>query len=234
MQKRMLAVFVLMTMVSVCNASEMLSRIAAMLASAPNATRQIDPADDPKPAELKRRGIDRQFRVEIESPKASLLVWVLDPRDEVGNIVTPEATVFMLHGIMASKSQMLSPARVLLKEKCRVILVDSRGHGRSTGQYLTYGVQESKDLSKILDVLTAKGLIKGNVGVFGRSYGAATAIQWAGREPPRAGGGHLRSFQFAAKSRDELCSEIPALFQVVSDGIKRPVAYFRSCQAGRL
>ncbi len=171
------------TIVSVANADDVFTKLADMMALAPNATRLIDPKDDPKPAELKQKEIDHQFRIEVGPPQASLLVWILDPRDKAGQAIPPQATVFMLHGIMSRMNGMLSQAKKFRREGCRVVLVDSRGHGRSTGQYLTYGVQESKDLSQVLDFLAEKGLIAGNVGVFGMSYGAGTAIEWAGQEP---------------------------------------------------
>jgi pimeloyl-ACP methyl ester carboxylesterase len=62
----------------------------------------------------------------------------------------------------------------------RAVLVDLRGHGRSTGDWLSYGVVESRDLAQTLDALEARGLRVGSVGVMGLSYGAAIAIQWAG------------------------------------------------------
>jgi hypothetical protein len=60
------------------------------------------------------------------------------------------------------------------------VLVDLRGQGCSTGQHLTYGVVERRDLSQLLDQLLARGLVTPPFGVFGASYGAATALQLAG------------------------------------------------------
>jgi dipeptidyl aminopeptidase/acylaminoacyl peptidase len=74
-------------------------------------------------------------------------------------------------------------ANILAKAGFRAILVDLRGHGRSTGDSLTYGVVESRDLTQVLSALAARGLVAGGLGVMGISYGAATAIEWAAKDP---------------------------------------------------
>jgi pimeloyl-ACP methyl ester carboxylesterase len=89
--------------------------------------------------------------------------------------------VFLLHGIRSHKESLVEVAEHLARGGYRAVLVDSRGQGRSTGEWLTYGVQESRDLSQLLDALHVPGSMP--VGVMGASYGAATAIEWAGREP---------------------------------------------------
>ncbi len=73
--------------------------------------------------------------------------------------------------------------KMLADRGFRAVLVDLRGHGRSSGDWLTYGVQESRDLSQVLDALTEGGLLSGRVGVYGTSYGGATALMLAGRDP---------------------------------------------------
>jgi pimeloyl-ACP methyl ester carboxylesterase len=65
----------------------------------------------------------------------------------------------------------------------RAVLVDLRGHGRSTGDVLSYGVFDAHDLAVVLDALESRGERVGRVGVLGVSYGAATAIEWAGADP---------------------------------------------------
>ena len=61
----------------------------------------------------------------------------------------------------------------------RAVLVDLRGRGRSTGKYMTFGLQEAKDLSQVIDALAEKGLLAGGLGVYGISYGATTSIHLA-------------------------------------------------------
>jgi pimeloyl-ACP methyl ester carboxylesterase len=117
-----------------------------------------------------------EWLVPVGPPSALLSVAIVEPP-------TACATVFVLHGIRDSKATMGGWAAMLIAQAYRAVLVDSRGHGRSTGRVLTYGVQEALDLMLVLDALVARGSALGPVGVMGHSYGAATALQWAGRDP---------------------------------------------------
>jgi pimeloyl-ACP methyl ester carboxylesterase len=96
-----------------------------------------------------------------------------------------KGTVFVLHGIEDDKE--MAPyvlyREMLVQAGYRAIQVDLRGHGRSTGDWITYGVVESQDLKQVLDELERRGLVAGDVGVIGLSYGGAIAIQWAAKDP---------------------------------------------------
>jgi pimeloyl-ACP methyl ester carboxylesterase len=97
----------------------------------------------------------------------------------------PRATVFMLNGL---GDRMESPSYefyslLIASEGYRVVMLDLRGHGRSTGDHITYGFRESRDLVQILDALQRQGMICGPVGVVGISYGGAMAICWAAIDP---------------------------------------------------
>jgi pimeloyl-ACP methyl ester carboxylesterase len=147
---------------------------AAAIVYAPNAGHPPDPAADPPPPPSARA-----HRVDAGPPHASLALLILDPPGGA----QPAATVFVLHGIRDRKESMLGWARGLASEGYRAVLVDGRGHGRSSGELLTYGVQEARDLTQVLDALSRDGLVAGRVAAMGVSYGAATAIEWAGVEP---------------------------------------------------
>jgi alpha-beta hydrolase superfamily lysophospholipase len=136
---------------------------AHAIVDAPNAAA----ATLPPPADGERR-ID----VGPQAP-ATLAVRVENPR------LPPRATIFVLHGVRDRKESMEHWGERLTTAGYRAVLVDSRGHGHSTGRWLTYGVLESRDLSQLVDQLG----IDGPIGVMGISYGGATAIEWAGREP---------------------------------------------------
>jgi pimeloyl-ACP methyl ester carboxylesterase len=117
-----------------------------------------------------------EIRIDVGPPPAVISLAVVD-------VASPKGIVFVLHGIRQPKESLLGWAEWLARVGYRALLVDSRGHGRSTGDSLTYGVQESLDLTQVLDALHARQIATGDVGVMGHSYGAATAIQWAGRDP---------------------------------------------------
>jgi pimeloyl-ACP methyl ester carboxylesterase len=114
--------------------------------------------------------------VTVGPPTATLSLEIVDSK------VAPRGTVFLLHGIRADRSQVRGWAGMLADAGFRAVLVDLRGHGRSTGDWLSYGVVESRDLAQALDALAERGLVAGHVGVMGFSYGASTAIEWAGQD----------------------------------------------------
>lgn len=154
-----------------------LEMAALSISASPNAGRVIDPTADPSADQLRQLGVTRQLRVDVQ-PTASLSVWIIDPPNR-----PPRHTIFVLHGIRSKKTDMLSTGKNLTAAGHRVVLVDSRGHGLSTGDWLGYGSLEARDLQQAIDDLDRQGLLTGNLGVYGTSYGGATAIVLAGRDP---------------------------------------------------
>jgi dipeptidyl aminopeptidase/acylaminoacyl peptidase len=64
----------------------------------------------------------------------------------------------------------------------RAVLVDLRGHGESSGRFLTYGAADVGDISAVLDALSARSAL-GCAGVYGFSYGAAVAVELGAHDP---------------------------------------------------
>jgi len=95
----------------------------------------------------------------------------------------PRGTVVLLHGYGLSQFSMAPWALRLGQEGWRCMLVDLRGHGKSSGKRIYYGVQEVHDLSQLLDELAKDGRLKEPVVAFGESYGAALALRWKTVEP---------------------------------------------------
>src|SRR5437773_11434772 len=91
---------------------------------------------------------------------------------------SPRGTVLLLHGYGEAQFAMAPWALRLAEEGWRCVLVDLRGHGKSTGQRIYFGVQEARDLSQLLDALARDGQLARPVAAMGESYGAALALRW--------------------------------------------------------
>ena len=118
------------------------------------------------------RGTERyQFNFNVKMPESN--AWTTHPR----------GTVFLLHGYGLAEFSMVPWAFRLAQDGWRCVLVDLRGHGRSTGKWIYYGLTETKDMSQLLDGLTNEFQISQPVAVIGDSYGAALALRWKTTEP---------------------------------------------------
>jgi len=91
-------------------------------------------------------------------------------------------SIMLIHGYRVRKEFMTPWAFVLANAGYRVILVDLRGHGESTGRIFSGGKYETADLMQVLDDLMAKGMCDGRVGVLGYSFGADLALNWAAHD----------------------------------------------------
>lgn len=82
----------------------------------------------------------------------------------------------LLHGIGAAKEQWYNLTKTLNAHSFDVFIYDSRAHGKSGGEYATYGFYEKQDVSDILDELTER-FHPPKFGIWGNSYGAAVTLQ---------------------------------------------------------
>ena len=144
---------------------------------APNFGKKADSLREVSSEQLQAWGINQQIQVTVGPPSARLSVWVMEPSRQPAR-----GTVLVLHGIRDSKASMRGMGRDLADGGYRSVLIDLRGHGSSSGDWLTYGVVDSQDLTEVLDALDRQNLLTKPVGAFGCSYGASTAIQLAGRD----------------------------------------------------
>jgi pimeloyl-ACP methyl ester carboxylesterase len=132
--------------------------------------RVVEPADyhlEVLATSFEDRGQQRyryEFRTRLPEPNA----WTAAPR----------GTVFLLHGYGLAEFAMAPWAFRLAQDGWRCVLVDLRGHGKSTGKMIYYGTVEAKDLSQLLDQLSRRGQAASPVAVLGDSYGAALALRW--------------------------------------------------------
>jgi pimeloyl-ACP methyl ester carboxylesterase len=159
-----------------CGCAQFLS---AVMVSAPNRLNLFTTNAKLSPPARQMLGIDQELRVKVGPPEADLSVSIIEPKGDV----PPSGTILVLHGIWSSSFWMQGTAHDLADSGFRAVLVDLRGQGRSTGEWLTFGQQESRDLSQVIDELERRRLVAGRLGVYGISYGAATSIQLAGLDP---------------------------------------------------
>jgi pimeloyl-ACP methyl ester carboxylesterase len=162
-----------------CTSAGCTTLLPSMMINAPNSIKPLVGTIHALPAAQRVLGIDEHFRVDVGPPDASLAVTIIDPA--AGENI--RGTIFVLHGVGAKSFYMLGTGRELASAGYRAVLVDLRGHGGSSGRWLTYGVRESKDLGQVLAELDRRGLIEGEVGIFGISYGATTGLLFAAAEP---------------------------------------------------
>lgn len=89
---------------------------------------------------------------------------------------SPKANLILLHGIGSCKEAYLGLAPRLTEMGYNLLLVDLRAHGKSQGEFTTFGAHEKYDVQKMLDWLDRQtdGL---PTGVYGNSMGAAIALQ---------------------------------------------------------
>jgi pimeloyl-ACP methyl ester carboxylesterase len=110
--------------------------------------------------------------------------WTLPARTnaETAGVVAAKGTVILLHGYRDAKENIAHWALCLAEAGYRCVLVDLRGHGRSTGEMIGYGAFEVADLAKVIDELQKRGLASGKVGMLGVSYGASMSLLLAARD----------------------------------------------------
>ncbi|MCC6897394.1 MAG: alpha/beta fold hydrolase [Polyangiaceae bacterium] len=180
--------------------------VAWAVAHAPNGS-SAAAADDPCPPEL-----GSATSATLSVGRTALSSWIAEPTGPA------RGTVVLLHGVRLDKRSMLPSALSHLNAGYRVVLLDLRGHGRSGGGYLTYGVDDARDVSAVLDGLEARGIRLGPVGVHGFSYGAATALELSARDPRVRAVVAVSSFSsLRSVTRDYVRWQLPALAPAVPD-----------------
>lgn len=89
--------------------------------------------------------------------------------------------VIYLHGNSSSRLEALN-CKFLLTGNITLVSIDFPGCGLSGGDYISLGWYEQYDLANLVDYLREERRV-GNIGIWGRSMGAATAILYASSNP---------------------------------------------------
>lgn len=96
------------------------------------------------------------------------LLKTLDPK--------PKGTIISVHGIGGYKEMALNLGQFLTQNGFNMLVFDQRAHGKSGGQYCTFGYYEKLDISKYIDTLQ-KLMPDQHIGIYGASLGGAVALQ---------------------------------------------------------
>lgn len=155
--------------------------VTTVMINAPNHGKHIDQSPGLTQGP-KFWGVDHQLHVAVGPPQAVLRAWVFEPVEVGGMKPKPRGTVLVVHGWRNDMLGILSIGKSFAKAGYRSVMVDLRGHGQSSGQYITYGVQESRDLSQLIDALQTHNLLQKPLGVWGISMGATTSIKLAAQD----------------------------------------------------
>ena len=95
-----------------------------------------------------------------------------DPRERPMDIMP---CVIYLHANASSRIEGLHVRRFLLKRNINLCVFDFQGSGLSEGEYISLGYNEKHQVKNIVDFVEKYPGV-GNIGLWGRSMGAATAL----------------------------------------------------------
>ena len=110
-----------------------------------------------------------------------------DPRDPVPLVCTfaspgspgQRPTILFLHGKGGNATEWLPDARRALEAGYNVLCPDLRGHGRSGGRFITFGLLERQDLNHAVEAARRRfGIDSDRLGVHACSYGGSPALQF--------------------------------------------------------
>ncbi len=85
-----------------------------------------------------------------------------------------EKTLVLLHGWGRNKNSLLSYGLAFAQQGYRVIIPDLRGHGNSTGDWVSFGAEEGRDISALMDNLNVE-----KYDLIGFSLGASSGLHIA-------------------------------------------------------
>ncbi len=126
-------------------------------------------------------GLPEPEEVLIDAGAVTLAGWYFDNPADAG------CGLLFLHGFTGTRYHALNWAPLFWERGCDILAYDHRGHGDSSHAFHTYGFYEKQDALVALDWFGRRaGLEQSQIGVFGVSYGAATALQMAPQAPELA------------------------------------------------
>lgn len=90
---------------------------------------------------------------------------------------TNGAAVIVQHGYGGHRGSVMHIAAMLQKHGFGTLVMDLRAHGESSGELVTFGRDESKDMQIVFDYLKNRADVDGDkIGIYGWSLGGATVL----------------------------------------------------------
>ena len=106
---------------------------------------------------------------------------LVEPNDASrSSIIMP--LVLYLHGNSSSRLEGLNNLQILLNSNINLFVIDFPGCGLSEGEYISLGYHEKDDVKILMDFIEKLPGV-GNIGIWGRSMGAATTLLYAHSDP---------------------------------------------------
>lgn len=100
--------------------------------------------------------------------------WLEAPCNNSSQKLPPQKTLVLLHGWGRNKNSLLNYGLALSQHGYRVIIPDLRGHGNSTGNWVSFGAEEGQDVSVLMDLLKIE-----TFDILGFSLGASVGLHIA-------------------------------------------------------
>ncbi|MFP4145261.1 MAG: alpha/beta hydrolase [Phycisphaeraceae bacterium] len=123
----------------------------------------------------------------VEAPGGTGYAAVLGPgpRATFATPDPPRGTILLFQGWggRARESYLIGVAAFFANAGYRVVLPDLRAQGDSTGDWLTFGVLERRDVRQLLTSLESEDLLTPPLVAAGHSYGGLVAIMAAAEDP---------------------------------------------------
>ncbi len=88
-----------------------------------------------------------------------------------------KGTIILVHGIRSKKEHFMQLSDEISKRGYSAVAIDLRAHGASEGKHCTFGYQEKRDISALVDYLLRVEKVHPNIGIWGQSLGGAVAFQ---------------------------------------------------------
>ncbi|MBF4692944.1 alpha/beta hydrolase [Fusibacter ferrireducens] len=97
-----------------------------------------------------------------------------------GHEATASKTIIICHGITNNLIRSLKYLEPFISRGYNAVIYDHKNHGKSGGQYTSFGVEEKSDLKRIVDYVVKRTGEASIIGTHGESMGAAIALQHVG------------------------------------------------------